>query len=250
MTCLPAFGRAAVYTEGIMISPAALFIASVTLLLVIFLMRPRRFYLVRHGETLLNAEHIRQGEEGGLSEVGKKQAERVGAVLKQLPIERIISSTYPRAKETAEILKKYLHVPVLYSPLFAERRNPTEIVGKSTRDPEVIRIVDQMDLAYHDDDFRISDEENFIDLKARAKKCVTLLARQGAKETALVTHHHFLKMLLAYMLYRENLHAKDFVKLSFFNVSDNAGISVVEYHPWQMLSPTRGWSVVSFNEQP
>ena len=80
-------------------------------------MRPRRFYFVRHGETVLNAQHIRQGEEGSLSEEGKQQAERVGEVLTSLPIERIIASPYPRAQETAIILKKYLKVPILYSPL-------------------------------------------------------------------------------------------------------------------------------------
>ena len=213
-------------------------------------MRARRFYFVRHGETVLNAQHIRQGEEGSLSEEGKQQAERVGAVLKTLPIQHIIASTYLRARETAAILNTYLNVPVTYSPLLAERRNPSEIIGKSTHDPEVIRIVDQMDLAYHEDEYRFSDEENFIDLKERVRKCLNLLAREGARETVIVTHHHILKMLLAYMLYRERLHAADFTKLSFFNVSDNAGITVCEFHPWKILSETRGWEVVSFNEQP
>jgi len=231
-------------------SPALIAAFAVAVIVVLLLMRTKRFYFVRHGETLLNAEHIRQGEEGGLSQVGKRQAERVGEVLKSLPIERVISSTYPRAKETALILKKYLRVPITYSPLFAERKNPSEIIGKSTRDPEVMRVVDEMDLAYHEDDYRYSDEENFIDLKQRAKKCIALLARQGTNETAVVTHHHFLKMLLAYMLHRERLHAKDFVKLSYFNVSDNAGISVAEFHPWKMFNTARGWEVVSFNQQP
>lgn len=225
-------------------------LALVAVAFLFFFMRTRRFYFVRHGETLLNAQHVRQGEEGGLSERGRRQAEKVGEVLKRLPVERIISSTYPRARETADILKKHLNVPVIYSPLFAERRNPSEIIGKSTRDPEVIRIVDQMDLAYHTDDYRFSDEEDFLDLKKRARKCLALLARQGTRETVVVTHHHFLKMLIAYLLYRERLHAADFVKLSFFNVSDNAGITTCEFHPWKMFSPTMGWEVVSYNEQP
>lgn len=215
-----------------------------------FLMRPRRFYFVRHGETLLNAEHIRQGEEGALSEAGRQQAEEVGRYLARFPIGRILSSTYPRARETAEIIGGEMKAPVVYSRLFVERRNPSEIIGKHTDDPEVMRIVDQMDLAYHKDDYRFSDEENFTDLKKRARKCLALLSRQNAKETVVVTHHVFLKMLVAYLLYRERLHAADFVKLAFFNVSDNAGITVCEFHPWRMLSKTRGWEVVSYNEQP
>jgi broad specificity phosphatase PhoE len=213
-------------------------------------MRPRRFYLVRHGETMLNAEHIRQGSEGGLSPNGRRQAEKVGQYLKNFPIDRIISSTYPRAKETASIISRQVPVPIIYSPLFAERKNPSEIVGKHRDDPEVVRIVDAMDLAYHDDTYRFSDEENFSDLKKRGRKCLNLLARQGTRTTVVVTHHVFLKMLVAYLLYRERLHAADFVKLSFFNVSDNAGITICEFHPWKLFSKTRGWEVVSYNEQP
>lgn len=232
-----------------LISPAFIFFAAFGALVVIVLMRPRRFYFVRHGETLLNAQHIKQGAEGGLSEKGKRQAEKVGAYLKQFHIERIISSTYPRARETAAIINAYLKVPVIYSPLLIERRNASETVGKRRDDPEVVRIVDQTDLAYHEDDFRFSDEENFVDLKKRARKCLNLLARQGSRETCVVTHHVFLKMCVAYLLYRERLHAADFVKLSFFNISDNAGITVCEFHPWKMLSKTRGWEVVSYNQQ-
>lgn len=219
-------------------------------LFILFLMRPRRFYFVRHGETILNAQHIRQGEEGALSEKGQEQAGMVGQYLEHFPIQNILASTYPRAKETAAIINAHLHVPIMYSPLFAERKNPSEIIGKHTDDPEVIRIVNQMDLAYHEDDYRFSDEENFIDEKERARKCLSLLARQGAHKTTVVTHHHFLKMLIAYLLYRERLHAGDFIKLAFFNVSDNAGITIVEFHPWHMFSATRGWEVVSYNEQP
>src|SRR3989344_1211322 len=217
---------------------------------VILLMRPRRFYFVRHGETVLNQQHIRQGEGGELSENGRHQAEKVGTYLKRFSIERIISSTYARAKETSEIINKHLKVYIIYSALLAERKNPKEIIGKRTDDPEVIRIVDQMDNAYHEDEYRFSDEENFTDLKRRSRKCLALLARQGAQETAVITHHHFLKMLVAYMLYRERLHSSDFTKLTFFNVSDNAGITVCEFHPMEMFSATRGWRVISYNEQP
>lgn len=229
---------------------AAFFTTALAAILATSLARPRRFYFIRHGETLLNAEHIRQGEDGALSEAGMRQAEAVGRYLARFPIKRIVASTYPRARETAAIINAHLHAQVVASPLFTERRNPSEIIGKHTHDPEVVRIVDQMDLAYHDDDYRFSDEENFTDLKTRARKCVNLLSRQGARETAVVTHHVFLKMLLAYLLYRERLHAADFVKLSFFNISDNAGITVCEFRPWQLLSKTRGWRVVSYNEQP
>jgi broad specificity phosphatase PhoE len=219
-------------------------------IIIVLLMRPRRFYFVRHGETILNAAHIKQGEEGGLSESGKQQAVAVGEALASLDIHTVISSPYERARETALIINNRLHASIIYSPLLAERRNPSEVLGEDRDDPEVVRIIDQMDLAYHTDDYRFSDEENFIDLKERARKCLNFLVRKSARETVVITHHAFLKMLIAYLLYRDRLHATDFVKLSFFNVSDNAGITVCEFHPWKLFSPTFGWEVVSYNQQP
>jgi broad specificity phosphatase PhoE len=111
-------------------------------------------------------------------------------------------------------------------------------------------IVDQIENAYHDDSYRYSDEENFLDLKARAKKAVALLSRQGKNRTIVVTHHVFLKMLLSYMLYNERLHAGDFIKVSYFNFSDNATVSVAEYHPWKRLTASKGWKIIAYNVQP
>lgn len=232
-----------------LIQPSFIFAAAVVAFIIAYLARPRRFYLVRHGETVMNAQKIKQGAEGELSEIGRAQAEHVGKYLAQFRVSRILASTYPRAQETATIINTYLKVPILSSALLVERRNPSEAIGKHRDDPEVQRIVDQIDLAYHDDDFRFSDEENFADLKKRARRCLRLLSLQGSRETCVVTHHVFLKALIAYLLYRKRLHAKDFAKLSFFNVSDNAGIAIIEYHPWRMFNQTRGWEVVSYNEQ-
>lgn len=229
------------------LAPLVILAAAVLIYLV---MRPRRFYFVRHGETLLNEQHIRQGAEGSLSPSGRRQAAQVGRYLKQFPIEQIISSPYVRAQETSEIIRAELNVKVVTTPLLAERRSPSEIVGGKRDDAEMVRIVDQVDRAYHADDYRFSDEENFIEVKARARKCLNYLARHGAREIVVVTHQVFLKMLIAYLLYRERLHAGDFAKLTFFNYTDNAGITICEFHPWKLFSPTRGWNVVSFNIQP
>jgi probable phosphoglycerate mutase len=228
--------------------PPLVFALAVFVGIVLVSMRPRRFYFVRHGETVLNFTRIRQGSDGGLTDKGKAQASRTGEALKQFPIKRIISSTYERARETSAIINQYLKVPILFSPLLVERKNPHEIVGRPVEDPEVVHIVDLMDLSFHDDDFRISDEENFLDLRERAHKCLDLLAHQGQSGTVVVTHHHFLKMLIAYLLYRTDLHATDFAKLSFFNAADNAAVTICVYHPWKMFSRTRGWEVVTYNE--
>ncbi len=225
-------------------------LALLFLFLLVLRMRPRRFYFVRHGETRLNAQGIRQGEGGGLSERGRGQADRAGAYLAHFPITLILASPFERTKETAELINAHLVVPVRYSRLLAERRNPSEIIGKRGDDPQVARIIDAIDKGYHGDEYRYGDEENFVDLKKRARRCLGYLAREGTLETCVVTHSIFLKMLIAYLLYREELHAADYVKLSFFNASDNAAITVCEWHPWKAWNARRGWEVITYNEQP
>jgi broad specificity phosphatase PhoE len=142
-------------------SPAVVCIVALVIIAILLLSRPRRFYFIRHGETILNAKHVRQGPDGGLSVKGEEQAKRVGEALMGLHIQRMIVSTYERTRETAAIINTYIKVPIVYSDLFVERGNPHEIIGRATSEPEVTHIIDQMDLAVHADDFRISDEENF-----------------------------------------------------------------------------------------
>lgn len=233
-------------------SPQTLLASTLGVLVVGFILaralRPKRFYFVRHGETILNAAHIRQGTEGGLTTKGKLQAAVAGEFLATCGITKLIVSPFERTRETAAIINEKLHVPILYSPLVAERRNPSEIIGKPTDDPTVAHIVDEMDMSYHDDNYRFSDEENFQDMKERARNTLNLLAQEGAPRTGVITHSMYLKMLIAYLLYRDTLHGKDYVKISYFNAADNAAVTVCEYWPILIFSKTRGWRVISYNQ--
>jgi probable phosphoglycerate mutase len=223
---------------------------SIVCLILVWLARPRRVYFVRHGETVANSRRIRQGAEGSLSETGRAQAHAAAEYLSQFPIRIMIASSYERAAETARIINATLRVPLSFSPLLIERRNPSEIVGKRDDDPEVRKVVDQIDRIYHDDNYRYSDEENFAELRDRARKCLDLFASQSARHTCAVTHGIFLKMIIGYLLNREKLHAGDYAKLSFFNASDNAGITICEYEPLKRWSKTRGWRVIEYNVTP
>jgi broad specificity phosphatase PhoE len=226
----------------------AIAVGFLIIILILIRMRVRRFYLVRHGESILNAQNIRQDEKGSLSEKGKKQADEAGLYLTQFPIQQIISSPYQRTRETALTINTHLNVRIKYSDLLVERRNPSEIVGKRDDDPAVKQIVDQIDRAYHDDTYKFSDEENFQELKDRAGRALAFLSRQTAQGTCVVTHSIFLKMLIAYLLYRENLHATDYIKLSFFNPSDNASVTICEFNPWKRFAKNRGWQVLEYNQ--
>lgn len=194
-------------------------------------MAKKIIYFVRHGQTVLNAENIRQGPDGSLTDLGRKQALDTAF---RFPKHRgkpevIIASPYERTKETAEIISKELGLPVEYSDLLIERRNPSEIIGRRGDDPEVRRIVDQIDKSFHSDDLRYSDEENFEDLELRAKRLLYYISHRPEKRIIMVTHSIFLKMLASYILLGEGLTASEYNKLSLDNPIDNASMAIVSY---------------------
>lgn len=212
-------------------------------------MSSKIIYFVRHGETLNNVLQIKQGPDGPLSVRGREQAL---ATAKRFPKgwrgkpQIIVSSPYERTKETAEIIGNYLHLKVRYSDLLAERKNPSGIVGREAGDREVRKVLDKIDKSYHEDDLRIADEENFTDLKKRARKLLGYISRRNAKRIIMVTHSRFLKMIVSYMLYGEKLTASQYNTLSFFNKIDNAGMAICTYkHHWLKKNE---WKLIVWND--
>ena len=83
------------------------------------------FYLIRHGEKV--------GEAGnpGLTEKGKIQAEKTADYLKDKNIDKLFSSPYKRAQETAKIINNTLKVGVNLDERLKERMNWGSIAGQT-----------------------------------------------------------------------------------------------------------------------
>jgi probable phosphoglycerate mutase len=214
-------------------------------------MKRKLFYFVRHGESIMNAQGLRQGREGGLSEKGRNQAAVTGRRLTKYRFDIMLVSPYERTQETSEIINQQLPHPLPKETveLLSERRNPSEIIGKSVTDPEVMNIVDHMDKSYHNDDYRFSDEENFQDLKERARKLLDYLGTRREKTVLVVTHGIFLRMIAAYILYGDSLDSKTYNLISFLNAANNAAITVCEYKKgWFGPPPAKRWQLIAWDD--
>ena len=208
-------------------------------------------YFVRHGETILNANNIRQGPLGSLSEKGRAQALETARKFphKKNRAEVIISSPFERARETAEIIGKELSMSVEYSDLLTERRNPSEIIGRSGEDEEVKMIIDRIDKSFHEDNLRYSDEENFTDLRNRARKLLKYIKSRNEDKIIIVTHGIFLKMVICTMLYGDHLSASEYNRLSFFNPMDNAELTVCRFSTHWYWFGQDFWELLVWNGQ-
>ena len=80
-----------------------------------------KVYLVRHGETSLNAARIVQPPDTPLSERGVKQVERVAQRLASAGVERILTSDHVRTRATAEAIHTATGAPIEIEPLLRER---------------------------------------------------------------------------------------------------------------------------------
>ena len=87
-----------------------------------FLMIMTTLYLVRHGETVDNANQIMQGQtQGQLNDNGIKQAQQFSDEWKDKPIDVVIASDLKRSIDTARIIAGPHHLEVITTPLLRER---------------------------------------------------------------------------------------------------------------------------------
>lgn len=217
----------------------------------------KEIYFIRHGQSAQNAEHVRQGSKGGLSDKGKEQARFVADRFKNIPVDIILTSPYDRTYETAEIINSSLNKPLEKCDLLMERRNPSEIIGQDADSLEVKKVIDQIDRSYHHSDFRYSDEENFQDLKNRAKNLLSFLSKRKEEKIMCVSHRIFLKMVASYIETGESLTSENFVKLDFLNPADNGSVTFAKYSPYdalraklgnKKLAEQAGWRLLAWND--
>lgn len=90
----------------------------------------KRVYFVRHGQTLKNTQHIHQGPEEPLTEVGRQQASEVARRLATLGVTDLLTSPYVRALETASIISSSIGIPLMIDESLVEFRRPCSLYGQ------------------------------------------------------------------------------------------------------------------------
>lgn len=85
-----------------------------------------RIILLRHGESVGNAQGYHQGQaDFPLTNLGRQQVERLADrwYYEGITFDNVIASPLKRARETVEILAKKLSLSVQYDPVWMERDN-------------------------------------------------------------------------------------------------------------------------------
>ncbi len=141
----------------------------------------RHVYLLRHGETDLNAQGVLQGSiEADLNARGRAQAEAAAKQMRNLGLQRIISSPQRRAVQTAEIIADHLQLPVETQASLRERSwGPYE--GRPREEA-------------------VADAEGVEPLSALRERAVTALrdiVSGSASKTLIITHSGLVRELIS-----------------------------------------------------
>jgi len=198
-------------------------------------------YFIRHGESETNAGTIRVGEKAGLTEKGKEQAEFIAGRCEKLTLDTVISSTLERARQTTEIVNKKIQKPVEFSDLFVERRRPSEQNGVAKDSPETVKAERAIWKNFCVPGWKYSDEENFEDLKDRAKKALALLEDRTEENILVITHGFFMRVVVAYATMGEDLTAEQCEQFINKFHTENTGLTVLKYDIKSRRTPWFLW---------
>lgn len=226
----------------------------------------REVILVRHGQSETNqTDTFQAGDQSRsdpLTDLGRRQAERLAERLAGLPVELTISSSYLRARTTAATIADAVGSPHVVpvregdswvdlpadDPRLAGRASllreidvPSELEGLRFSDPRA-REVQRAALAVAEEpDGHHSDEENLHDLWRRARDIRHYLESRTERLLVVVAHGGILKVWLAHLMFSavpgldtaQQLAAyRGFSQLGWW---DNCGALSVRY------SPASGW---------
>jgi probable phosphoglycerate mutase len=211
-------------------------------------------YLVRHGESRANVRGSKyyEGSESPLTEKGLQQAEDIAERSSKLPVDLLVASTMVRAQQTASAISKRIDMPVVPSELFVERLDPTSLIGRPWDDPETQRIYKEWDKTSFLEAERVLDGENFEDLKDRAQRALKFLEAREESHILVVTHGLFLRILVACVLFGEDLSAKEYKRFFAATLTQNTGITVLRFMEDTQVRvdilARQGWVLYVFND--
>lgn len=189
-------------------------------------------YFVRHGESEANiGTPVFQGETSPLTARGHEQAKFIAKRCQKLSFDVLIASPTIRTQGTAKYISELTGKPILTEPLFLERKLPEEMLGQQTKDPAVHESYEKWERGFFEEGIRVGTGENFLDLKERAGAALAYLAERPESSFLVVTHGFLLRMMVARIVFGDDLTVGEFTKILQAVRTANTGLTVAEYEP-------------------
>ncbi len=199
----------------------------------------KKIYFVRHGESEGNAGELQQTPETLLTKRGLEQAQVIGKRISHISFDKLISSNFKRAIQTADEISKITGKSVTQSDLFFERMRPSEQVGKKKVDNAV------SEKLYFEAWLRgekYKDGESFSELAERAQKALAYLESLPEERIVVVTHGIFLKVIASVILLGKFITPATCDRCIWLLKTSNTGLSEIELKDGV-------WHIITWNDQ-
>ncbi|MEX0931204.1 MAG: histidine phosphatase family protein [Candidatus Paceibacterota bacterium] len=201
----------------------------------------KKIYFIRHGQSEGNVSSVYQSSDSPLTDVGVSQAKRVAERISRIAFDACISSPYPRAKSTALEVEKMTGKQVEYSDLFVERIKPSSLLGKAIGSTGSEELFTLWEKALCTPGMKAEDGETFNRITTRAKNALKFLEEREEETLVVVTHGYFLRALVAFVLFGEELTPHEFKRIQLALGTENTGLTVFLHDETKKPFPWKLW---------
>lgn len=199
-------------------------------------------YFVRHAESDANVNPQARSL-NPLTENGLQQAQTVANRFKHIRIERLIQTSKMRSRQTAEAISAVLNIQAEENDLFIERVGEFEAMFEHKHLPHA-ELTEAMKKKLNKEHWDYSKQELFEDLLDRVKKATEYLENVPEERIAVVTHGAFLKVFIAYIMFKDALTEELAVTFMDHIASSNTGITLCKSY-----TGTQRWRLLTWNDQ-
>jgi broad specificity phosphatase PhoE len=185
----------------------------------------KRMMFIRPGETDWNRAGRQQGQvDSPLNALGRRQAEKLASMMRNIGVSALYSSDIRRAAQTTEILAERLGFAPAYDARLRER-DVGHWQGLTLAEIREWYPEEFAALTGDVDGFRIPGGESRLEVQKRMKAAVDdMLMRETGETLAVISHTTALKMLLKVLVPGADVQMADLTNSSVTTVErDNAG---------------------------
>ena len=196
----------------------------------------KKIFLIRHGQTGHNHRGIVQGRfvNSKLSKKGYKQAAAFFEAYKNVPFQKIYTSTLQRTRQTVQ---QFIDLEIPYEELAGLDEicwgESEGLFAKGPDNKKYVEIIDRWKSGELDP--KLEGGENPLEVQKRQEEALNYIAAQPENLVLLCMHGRALKIMLAWIT---GLHMKEMDKFNH----DNLSLYILEYQ-------NKKWTIETHDER-
>lgn len=189
-------------------------------------------YFIRHGQTISNVKHIRQGVQidDYLDTQGILQTEKIAPIVESLDLDILFTSYLHRAEESAAIINGHLKTPLpIYHDFRLRERDFGSLTGHKQEywDEKLPNNRELEEMQTYD--YRPFGGENVDDVRQRSFSAILdIITNQEHKNIGVITHNGVIRLLLFHFpeiprIYRGYQTSKDIANTDIYEMVATKG---------------------------